>query len=355
MHKLDLDFCFSCSSCPAQFDSLRELRQHLCLRFLGSEATNCLTIDEFTTEQDKNNYLIHNTDESGDLDLTKKEIKSEKTNTKYQGSAPHSNEPIDQNKLFQCSEKDCVKIFRYRKGLNEHKFKKHKLNLFQCYETDCVQTFYSTKWLNIHRLKDHKLETTYRCEECSYTATQSIHFSRHKSRHKIKRSNKEPFVCSECGESFKTILGYKYHMKKKNSLYEHKCTKCEFISITRYQLKSHEMKKHTHKFPVICSECGKGFTQQIYLKLHMSQHTGEKKYNCEFCEAVFRLKSTMQSHERIHRNIKEFECNMCPKKFRKGDNLAVHIKRHMNQKDHVCSTCDRGFIEPAGLRKHKCK
>ena len=27
---IDHDFCFPCSSCHAKFDSLRELRQHLC-------------------------------------------------------------------------------------------------------------------------------------------------------------------------------------------------------------------------------------------------------------------------------------------------------------------------------------
>ena len=136
------------------------------------------------------------------------------------------------------------------------------------------------------------------------------------------------FVCNECGKQFKHKKTLIYHIKRKNSIYDYSCSKCDFKAIKICDLKIHQVKTHTKLFPYICSKCGEGFLSQCYLKDHTAQHSGEKRFECNFCEKKFQSKSNYKRHSRIHFNIKPYECTMCSKKFYRHSSLCVHIKIH---------------------------
>ena len=386
MVELDHDFCFPCSLCLAKFDSLRQLRNHVCglLQNVTKEIKNVNPLTKSLVKTENYNKE-HN---SKDLSLQLKSNVEEKCLSTYNIVLDHTNqneqdrlpsmlqpenrEPfpeLDRNNLSKPKEdlisKDyvsecapCKKVFFNKIIYLRHQWahKKSKGNtgtLFTCTEHDCPDIFWKSENLNYHKGKTHGIKQIFTCDVCPFSSKYKKVVKQHHD-NKHLNLNLNSFRCTECGKGFKTKTSLVYHMKKKYSAYDYKCEECSYKTITKVQLERHNVQNHTKAFRFICSECGKGFTERVFLKLHMSRHTDERNYQCSFCENRFRLKETLKSHENIHLNIKPYECNMCPKKFGGHNNLKVHIKRHLNQKDYVCSTCKRGFIEPAGLRNHGC-
>ncbi|XP_063242029.1 zinc finger protein 239-like isoform X3 [Bacillus rossius redtenbacheri] len=53
-----------------------------------------------------------------------------------------------------------------------------------------------------------------------------------------------------------------------------------------------------HERHHLCGECGKGFTQQGHLQLHLRTHSGEKPYRCADCHKAFTQSCHLQVHSR---------------------------------------------------------
>ncbi|KIJ30969.1 hypothetical protein M422DRAFT_267489 [Sphaerobolus stellatus SS14] len=73
---------------------------------------------------------------------------------------------------------------------------------------------------------------------------------------------------------------------------------------------------HKHRLPPqdparkhVCSECGKGFRKQSYLRSHHLTHTGEQPFPCQHpgCRRRFSLVFNMQRHMRTHTTGSAFE------------------------------------------------
>ncbi|NP_001076551.1 uncharacterized protein LOC100034531 isoform 2 [Danio rerio] len=64
-----------------------------------------------------------------------------------------------------------------------------------------------------------------------------------------------------------------------------------------------------------CPQCGKSFSCEQSLNLHMKFHRGTKPYECDQCDKIFTLKTNLNEHMKIHNVDMLYTCDQCGKKF----------------------------------------
>lgn len=121
---------------------------------------------------------------------------------------------------------------------------------------------------------------------------------------------------------------------------KHRCSECGKPFSDRLYLKRH-MIRHTGRRPFTCSVCKKSFTQNAHLRKHMRCHTGEKPFNCPMCHATFTLKQNLHRHMTSHSGEKSYSCPICKKGFTQKCHLSRHMSLHLGEKPCSCpdDTC----------------
>jgi len=148
------------------------------------------------------------------------------------------------------------------------------------------------------------------------------HINTHKNEEGIFWCNKE-----NCGKTFKTWshLSDHYYSHDKSPK-PHLCSYCNYTSITRANIRKHEIAVHEdpERRDFECDKCNKKFKTSSNLVEHLKTH-GTEKFTCQFCAKTFKTSIGFNQHQRSHTG-ELFPCHSCGEKFQSKNSVNRHLK-----------------------------
>nr|CAH7724011.1 unnamed protein product [Callosobruchus chinensis] len=261
---------------------------------------------------------------------------------------------------------------------------------------------------------DHS--TRHACDKCGKIFSSLRNLGKHTrihvnhdslSTHKEVRPVEKPYVCMECGMSFRHKILLTLHVEEHNKTtivvpyvclatkdkQEYKCQYCSEVCGSNQLLKTHV--SENHKTRHVCDKCGKVVTTAFSLKNHLDTHErvkGERntdepvedergsRYNCSLCSAYFRSESARRTHfERKHTSrvcdqcgkvlssletllthinfvhkgkVGSYVCQICQKRWRKKSDLRDHLRKHTGERPFACDVCFKSFKSKNNLKTH---
>nr|CAI5857397.1 unnamed protein product [Callosobruchus analis] len=406
---------FQCEKCLRGFTKKTRLTQHKCrgppeeakikveaTQKLESSEDNNIKVEEETSAAISKHLNTHN------------EVKVKRENKQYNCQLC--------TKLFRPEGSLMGAIFRliielggYMSGRDHVKGLTKDLMELQC--EDCMEYFLCKEDLAAHWKESHG-SVLYPCEICDLKFIQPSILEKHQELihdddsaiHKELPPVEEPFVCMECGMSFKNKFFLTFHMKafdksktvipyvfqKAKDKYEYKCQFFDEVCDSKELLKTHV--SQNHKTRHACHKCGKVLPTLFSLRNHLDTHkrveeeiTSKKaneaiedergrRYNCSLCDAYFRSEKVRETHIRrrhtpsvcdqcgrvfssldsLHTHIRfvhkegegSYVCTICQKRCRIQSRLRNHLRKHTDERPFLCDVCAKGFKHKSSLNSH---
>lgn len=151
--------------------------------------------------------------------------------------------------------------------------------------------------------------------------------------------------CPDCGESFSNPLTLKHHRQlehpslhksQQESFFRCNDSSCGKAFRTKYDLRSHVVRRHDGNQQVFCiyEGCSKKFQNDLHLQEHIKfkhiQISSSKMYKCTKpgCEKEFESERHLNIHHLIHRDEKPMKCQLCDYRCRQQSALVWHVRKH---------------------------
>ncbi|CAH1778382.1 unnamed protein product, partial [Owenia fusiformis] len=184
----------------------------------------------------------------------------------------------------------------------------------------------------------HQQTRRYNCHICGKSYADKYRLSEH---HKFKHCGGK-VKCDQCEKEFTSASGLQRHVALKHEQREAKyvCTICDvpkkFVFKTTYDahMVMHDTTKH-HK----CKYCEKTFswagTRSHHEKI-CKENKQTKIFGCFFCDKQFTCRKYLMEHAEFHNGNKtKIICSVCGKSFSNNSNLRRHKKVHKDNKEQV--------------------
>jgi len=158
-------------------------------------------------------------------------------------------------------------------------------------------------------------------------------------------------VCPHCGQLCKNTHGLHCHLSKSHRaiwypehLQHRTCSFCNKVFDTPYHLSTH-ITIHSSTRPFVCSECGRSYKSEPSLQLHV-RRVHERAFPCPYCDLAFGSASRLQRHLSTHTHQWHI-CPQCGKRIKRNHNYQAHLEYcqriHRNQKAYHCQFCNKSF------------
>ena len=274
-----------------------------------------------------------------------------------------------------------VKMDHWNKVEEEERREDSCNQAFSCDADKCGKTFKSPSKLKKHMVVTHGQDTvtTYsvKCPYCpDLFKVTAGRLGSHRLRQHLKsvhqkladleefkeilgEEQREAVICTHCGKSYSNQATLDSHVK----LMHNETTEMEACHICGKRFKkggstlwghirTHEDGGHE------CHICGAKFRVKSYLQRHVKSHDpGSKRYECDICGDKFSRPYLMKQHQEFtHKKNLPFKCNECGKCLRSNTFLKIHMRSvHNKEKPFPCEVCGFRSSRVDNLNIHRTK
>ena len=252
-------------------------------------------------------------------------------------------------KRYKCD--ICPSTLTSKSSLKEHK-KIHSIKTKPC--PKCDKLFHTTAHVSDHMKKIHSSQKIHKCQECDFTTNSTRTLQRHINFVHEKPGRNYKCTYTGCLKTYTQPAHLRRHLEIHKYGKRFKCNDCPYSCSDPYNLKKHQLCKHTTGTSVNCRICGKTLKSHFSLPRHMKVHEETKKEMCQICGKLFRDKGDIRKHSVVHTKERKFKCEICGAMFGLVGNLIHHKNKvhSLKPKNLQCTECDKSFFYPNELKKH---